>query len=172
MTRKAVLTPEQIAAIDQCVQLLKDWNSTISIEEMWTTETAKGFPKPYAFRATLAIQSVALEGVFVDCYFKKSNIFGERDKVSMTLCVNQQRALSIDDGPAAAHTNVIGDGLPYFQKTIGMPHMHRLVDGQDGYAEPLDPQDNQSLWMLFTGAANILDAPAFSVPPDQLELRL
>jgi hypothetical protein len=172
MTRKAALTLEQIEAIDQCVQLIKDWNSTISIEEMWATESVRGFPKPYTFRATLAVQSVALESVFVDCYFKKSRIPGERDKVSMTLCVNQQRALSIDDGPPATHTNVIGEGLPHFQKTIGMPHMHRLVNGQDGYAEPLPTQDNRSLWVLFTDTANILGAPHFSVPPDQLELRL
>jgi hypothetical protein len=172
MARKGALTPEQISVIEQCMQMLKDWNSPLSIDEMWKTESAKGFPRPYSFRATLAHNSVAIEGVFVDCYFKKSKVHGERDKVSMTLCINDQRALSIDDGPPASHTNVIGVGLPHYMKTIGMPHMHRLVDGRDGYAEPLDEQTSQRLWVLFVSAGNILQAPPFFVPPDQLEFAI
>jgi hypothetical protein len=142
------------------------------MSELWRTDAVKGFPRPYGFRAKLAIKGEVIEGAFVDCYFKKSRFTAERDKGSMTLCINSLRAISIDDGPSASHTNTIGAGLPYYRHVIDHPHLHRLVDGKEGYAEPLEIMPATELWLTFVAAAKIHLAPVFSLPPGQLELSL
>lgn len=172
MARKTTLTPDQISAVEQCVQLSKEWNSTLSMQDLWKAEAPKkNFPKPYVFRTTLAVNGVALESVFVTGWFKKSKIPGERDKVYLSLFVNEVRAIAVDDGPITTfHTNTIGTGLPFYQQKIGHPHIHWLIDGQYGYAEPLEEQDGSGLWLLFSTKANIVNVPGFSLPPGQLEL--
>lgn len=171
MAGKTALTADQILAIERCVQLSKDWNSSLSIKDLWKSEPqGKKFPKPQIFRTTLALNGVAIEGVFVQGWFKKTKIPGERDRIYISLIVNEVRAVGVDDGPAmASHTNTIGEGLPYFRQKIHHPHVHRLVDGKYGYAEPLEQQGSQGLWLLFVDEANILRAPQFELPVGQLE---
>lgn len=174
MAGKTALTADQISAIEQCVQVSKDWNSSLSMQDLWKVE-AQGnkFPKPHVFRTTLALNRVAIEGVFVRGWFKKTKIPGERDRVYISLFVNDVRAVAVDDGPStASHTNTIGEGLPYFRQKIHHPHVHRLVDGKYGYAEPLEQQGSQGLWLLFVEEANISGAPEFKLPVGQLEFSI
>lgn len=172
MARKSALTPDQVSAIEQCVQVSKEWNSSITVQDLWTADPlGKNFPKPYSFRTTLAVNGITMEGVFVTGWFKKTKIPGERDKTYLSLIVNEVRAIAVDDGPSVeGHTNVIGSGLPHYQKKIGHPHLHRLVDGKYGYAEPLPEIDTQSLWLVFSNEANIQNVPGFDLPPGQMEL--
>lgn len=171
MTGKVQLTQEQIEAIEHCVSMVKEWNSTRRMKDLWFTEKRRGFPRPYQFRTTVKIESEILEGAFVECYYKKSKVPGERDKVSMALCVNEKRAVAVDIGPRnATHTNTIGKGRPHYQQTIGMPHIHFLVDGDDGYAEPLEDQEENALWAVFIRESNVIKAPDFEPPTDQLEM--
>jgi hypothetical protein len=105
------------------------------------------------------------EDWFVDLYFKRARIPGVRDTLSITLVVNRTRTVAVDDNGPGSHVNKVGAGHPYYQKSVGFPHVHvPLPQASYGYAEPLDGTTAQKLWELFLDRANISGAPRIELP--------
>lgn len=156
----------------------KFWLSNAKIS--WAKTTVKRFPSAYKFRVGLEIAAttgrVEPEGLFIECYFKKSLIHGVPDTLSMTLLVQNSRAFGVDENGPSEHLNKVGLGQRYYQQTVGHPHIHLPVNESSyGYAEPLAPQSLENLWSLFLEKANIHEAPSLTLPstgaPDeQMEL--
>ena len=148
------------------IQAVKRWPKGLRFD--WKTQSSKKFPAPYSFRAPLSInpdQSSFADDWFVDCSFKKSIIVGVNDSLSISLVVNNARIIGVDDNGPSRHINKVGSGMPYYQKTIGHPHLHRPVEEASyGYAEPLEAATVQSLWELFLKEAHITEAPRIELP--------
>jgi hypothetical protein len=146
----------------------------------WAQTTVKRFPRAYKFRVGLEIEAAAgrvePEGLFIQCYFKKSLICDVPDTLSITLLVQNSRAFGVDENGPSDHVNKIGQGQPYYQQKVTHPHIHIPVDELSyGYAEPLAPQSLEGLWNLFLEKANIHEAPSLTlpsagVPDEQMEL--
>lgn len=146
----------------------------------WAQTTVKRFPSAYKFRVGLEVSAAAgrvePEGLFIECYFKKSLIHEVPDTLSITLLVQNSRAFGVDENGPSEHTNKVGLGQPYHRQNVAHPHIHLPVDESSyGYAEPLDSQSLEDLWNLFLEKANIQEAPrltlpGFGVPNEQMEL--
>lgn len=146
----------------------------------WAQTTVKKFPSAYKLRAGLEVEAgggrVEPEGLFVDCYYKKSLIHGVPDTLSLTLLVQNARVFGLDENGPSSHINRIGAGMPYYQQQVSHPHIHIPVDEACyGYAEPIPAQSIEELWTLFLKQANIHEAPDIVLPgttesTNQLEL--
>ncbi|MBH1477353.1 MULTISPECIES: hypothetical protein [Bacillati] len=131
---------------------------------------ALGKPKGHEFRAALTIDGVQLEGLFVKGYFKADGIGRVRDKLSLSL-IHGARLVGLDEGGMGGHRCYTGAGRPYYGAKVGVPHLHTISDDAiEGYAEPLEVAPLEDLWKLFLSHANIIDAPALSLPVIQRPL--
>lgn len=175
MAKPKTISPE---VARKMIERPKFWLPNAKIT--WAKTTVKRFPCAYKFRVGLevdaAVGRVEPEGLFIECYFKKSLIHGVPDTLSITLLVQNSRAFGVDENGPSEHMNKVGLGQPYHRLTVAHPHIHLPVDESSyGYAEPLAPQSLENLWRLFREKANIYEAPNLTLPgtgaPDeQMEL--
>lgn len=160
--QKTIPYDEAIQAIDA----LKVWPKGARFE--WKSQSTRRFPAPYSFRSPLALdaeQTRFAEDWFVDFYFKRSQIQGVRDTLSMAFVVNKARIIAVDDNGPSTHLNKVGTGHPYYQKVADHPHLHiPIPEASYGYAEPLAGTTVQALWELFLKKANITGAPRIELP--------
>ena len=166
--------PERLAAIQRMLRKEKAWAGSSHMADLWTRGNKKRLPKPWSFRVALETDGATVEGLFVEVWYQPSKIYGARSTLQTTLLIDSVRATAVDDnGPASRHLNKVGVGLPYYQKVIGVPHVHFCVaDALSGYAEPLPFMAPEQLWTTFLGKANISGAPLFELPPGQLEMAI
>lgn len=86
----------------------------------WVQTTAKKFPSAYKFRAGLEVETgggrIEPEGLFIDCYFKKSIINGVPDTLSISLLAKNARVFGIDENGPSGHLSSVGFGHPYYRK--------------------------------------------------------
>lgn len=164
--------PQRLTAIQDFIRKDKVWAGSSPMSVLWTRGNKKRLPKPWSFRAALEADGATVEGLFVEVWYQPSRILGARPTLQMTLLVDSTRATAVDDnGPASGHLNKVGAGLPFFQKVVGVPHIHFCVpDALIGYAEPLPQMTPEDLWTTFLSRANISGAPGFELPPGQLEM--
>lgn len=150
----------------QAIDALKIWPKGARFE--WKSQSTRRFPAPYSFRSPLALdveQTRFAEDWFVDFYFKRSQLPGVRDTLSMAFIVNKARIVAVDDNGPSAHLNKVGAGHPYYQKVADHPHLHiPIPEASYGYAEPLAGTTVQALWELFLEKANITGAPRIELP--------
>lgn len=160
--------------VAQCIAAPKAWAASQDMRSLWRQLSFKRFPAPWFFRVSPEIAGVAVEGVHLDVYLKRSSILGNRPKISFSLMVNTVRAIGYDDnGPAGEHRNLFIDGLPHSGRAIGFPHVNMAVaQALEGYAEPLDVMPAEDLWLHFLARANILGAPSFMFPAEQMGFEL
>lgn len=164
--------PQRLAAIEDMVRKPKIWTGTSPMPLLWAQGNKKRLPKPWSFRIALEVDGATAEGVFVEVWYKPSKLMGVRPTLQFALLAHSIRATAIDDnGPASVHLNKVGVALPYYQKTVEVPHVHFCVpDALSGYAEPLGQMQQEDLWTMFVTRANISGAPLFELPPGQLEI--
>lgn len=131
----------------------------------WRPQGVPGFPNCHKCRATLSVNGVIQEGLFVDLFHKKSSLPHVPDKVSFSLVVMPARVFGLDENGISVHQNIAGRGMPFHMQTVDHPHLHFATpDSTDGYAEPVERQPIDKLWLLFLARANIEGAPPFRAP--------
>lgn len=164
--------PERLAAIQGLIRTKKLWVGSSPLSLLWKKGNKKRLPKPWSFRTALEADGATIEGAFVEVWYQPSRIVGARPSLQMAFLVDAVRATAVDDnGPASSHINKVGVGLPFYQQTVGVPHLHFSVpDALKGYAEPLPQMVPEELWTTFLERANISGAPPFELPPGQLEM--
>lgn len=170
MTSRTTGTPDTstVAEIRQTIALPKAW---VSRDEMSWVD-AGGRPRGFRLRERLALPDGSQPAsLFVDCYFKPSRVHGASDKLSLSLIVRHYRVLGVDANGPSRHFNYVGAGRPYYLACIDHPQVHTISDdGISGYAEPIEPMTFAGYWDYFVQGANIIGAPSFRLPPQQLGL--
>lgn len=97
--------PHLIEELRGVVLLNKSWVSGGEIA--WVD--AGGKPKGYKFREHLALAGgLQPATLFVEGYYKPSDIPGGRDKLSFCLFYKNKRILGIDDDGVSRHRNSVG----------------------------------------------------------------
>lgn len=170
MAGKAPPEATLVTELRQMVHLPKRWVSSGGIA--WVD--AGGKPKGLRFRESLAIETGLMPAtLFVNGYFKPSSVPGAADKLSLSVFYKNYRILGLDEDGPSLHRNSVGIGRPYFQQSVGHPQVHTISDDAIyGYAEPIDRSDFSAYWIEFCQLASIADAPQFSLPPAQQEMKL
>lgn len=152
---------DAIAGID----VSKNWLGADRIE--WVMTTVQRWPSTYKYRAALQVGDRTVEGMFVQLEYKGGKIDGAPERLYFGLFVRSCRSFAVDEGGFTRHRNKVGKGLPFYQETIGHPHMHiPVLEASYGYAEPIDRQPAEQLWQLFLKRANILGAPNMNLPDE------
>lgn len=157
-----------VIKIRNMIALQKSW--VASGEMDWID--AGGRPRGFKFRERLALTDGSQPAdLFVESYFKPSNIPGCPDKLSLSLIFRCNRVIGVDENGPSSHVNSVGVGRPYFEKRIGHPQLHTVSDDCIyGYAEPLEKMRPEGYWDYFVAEANITGAPPFKLPTHQLGL--
>lgn len=138
-------------------------------EFAWAQTSVKKFPSSYKLRLGLEVETsggrIEPEGLFIECFFKKSFIDLIPDTLYMSLLVQNARVFGIDENGPGGHINRVGLGMPFYQQQVNHPHMHIPADESSyGYAEPISRQPIKELWNLFLKQANIYEAPSIILP--------
>jgi len=147
------------------IEAHKDWLGADRIE--WVMTTVHRWPSSYKYRAALQVDDRGVEGMFVQLEYKAGKLDGAPERLYFGLFVQGSRSFAVDDGGFTRHRNKVGRGLPFYQKTIGHPHVHiPVLEASYGYAEPIDRLPAEQLWQLFLRRANIYGAPTLNLPDD------
>jgi len=108
-----------------------------------------------------------IEGLFVQLEYKAGRFAGAPERLYFGLFVQSSRSFAVDEGGFTRHRNKVGIGRPFYQETIGHPHMHiPVLEASYGYAEPMGREPAEQLWQIFLQRANIHDAPVFNLPDE------
>lgn len=159
------------ADVMQFLALRKSWHAD---SFPWKAKNRQGIPPTLECSFTLRDGHGVMEDVLVILRHKSSSVPGVPDCLNAVLLYNKTRVVALDENGFRQHTNRVGVGMPYYQETLGHPHLHFPVpESMDGYAEPLETRDVQKMWQIFLMKSGIVGAPALQLPSsDQLELLL
>ncbi|MCQ4245576.1 hypothetical protein CXK93_12240 [Stutzerimonas decontaminans] len=147
------------------IDAIKQWLGSNRIE--WVMTTVHRWPSIYKYRAAVQVGERTIEGMFVQLEYKAGRVDGAPERLYFGLFVQSSRCFAVDNGGFTRHRNKVGRGLPFYQQTIGHPHMHvPVLEASYGYAEPVENQTAEQLWQLFLERANILGAPKLNLPDD------
>lgn len=157
-----------VAQIKNTIAIPKAWVASGEIEWVDTG----GRPCGYKFRQPLALANgLQPAGLFVEGYFKAATVPGAADKLSLSLFVHSRRVFGIDEDGFGGHYNSVGVGRRFYGQRVGFPHIHTVSDEAiEGYAEPIDRVSLEDYWKTFTNEMNIIGAPSFKLPIQQLGL--
>ncbi|WP_349616949.1 hypothetical protein [Azotobacter salinestris] len=143
----------------------KHWLGADRIE--WVMTTVNRWPSSYKYRAALQLGERTAEGMFVQMEYKAGKVDGAPERLYFGLFVQGARSFAVDEGGFTRHRNKVGRGLPFYQQTIGHPHMHiPVMEASYGYAEPVERRPAEQLWQLFLHRANIHGAPILNLPDE------
>lgn len=147
------------------IDAIKQWFGSDRIE--WVMTTVHRWPSIYKCRAAVQVGERTIEGMFVQLEYKAGKVNGAPERLYFGLFVQSSRSFAVDNGGFTRHRNKVGRGLPFYQQTIGHPHMHiPVLEASYGYAEPVEHQPAEQLWQLFLRRANILGAPNLNLPDE------
>ena len=165
--------PAHFSELQQFVYETKTWGAP-GDAITWKKLTTHYFPLSYSSRIPLFLDSGDEPPLFLDLYYKPNILEGLSAAFTASLVLKETRILAVDTGLAAAHLNKVGQGESFYRQSVEHPHLHRMTeDVVSGYAEPLPGSDMEDLWEDFLLLANILDAPALTLPEkEQGELLL
>ena len=145
------------------IQKEKHWTAGGEIE--WVQTSVNHWPFAYKHRSVLRVGNVLAEGLMVQLEYKGGVIEDLPERLCFTLLVGGARVFGIDEDGVTRHVNRVGIGQPFYQQTIGHPHIHLPVpEASYGYAEPIDRVPVEMLWQSFLERANILDGPRLNLP--------
>lgn len=147
------------------IEAPKRWLGADRIE--WVMTTVHRWPETYKYRAALQIGERSVEGMFVQLEYKAGKLAGAPERLYFGLFVQGSRSFAVDEGGFTRHRNKVGRGLPFYQQTIGHPHMHvPVLEASYGYAEPVERAPADQLWQVFLQRANIDGAPILNLPEE------
>jgi hypothetical protein len=145
------------------IQKQKQWTAGPAID--WVQTSVNHWPFAYRHRSVLKVGNILAEGLVLQLEYKGGVIDGLPERLYFTLLVGGARVFGVDEDGVTSHVNRAGLGQPYFQQTIGHPHIHLPVpEASYGYAEPIDRVEVEMLWQHFLERANITGAPRLNLP--------
>jgi len=141
-------------------------NKTLLRQMEWTPRLSRKHPQWWNFYSVCSIGNTETIDIMFRAQYKPGASIVKGSATIVTaeiiyvgLFIGEHRVSAMDTNVGQKHTNKIGEGLPYFGKTVeSSTHIHIWTEQGDGYVEPVEPPlfDIKELFLNFFDRVNLV----------------